>query len=48
MTRSSVDFPQPDGPTSVTNVPCGSVKETSLSAVTDSRSVMKRTVTLSQ
>ena len=44
-TRNSVDFPQPDGPSSVRNPPLGMVKLTRSSAVTTPRSVGKRTVT---
>ena len=44
-TRRSVDFPQPDGPSSVRKPPCATVMLTRSSAVTAPRSVVKRTVT---
>jgi len=47
-TRSSVDLPQPDGPSRERNPPCSTSKLTSCRAVTVRRSVTKRTVTLRQ
>src|SRR5215475_9500296 len=48
MTRRSVDFPQPDGPSRVRKLPRGIARSMFSSAVTVPRSVVKRTVTLSQ
>ena len=44
-TRSSVDFPQPEGPSRVRKPPRATVMLTRSSAVTAPRSVVKRTVT---
>ena len=46
--RSSVDLPQPDGPSRLRKPPRSTEKETFSSAVTVRRSVMKRTETLRQ
>src|ERR1700676_285475 len=45
MTRSNVDLPQPEGPSSVRKPPSANVSETFSSAVTDPRSLENRTVT---
>src|SRR5476649_1569405 len=48
ITRRSVDFPQPEGPSNVRKLPRGIVRSIFSSAVTVPRSVVKRTVTRSQ
>jgi len=48
ITRSKVDFPQPEGPSKVRKLPRGIVRSMFSSAVTVPRSVVKRTVTRSQ
>ena len=48
MTRSKVDLPQPDGPRRVRKPPRRTDKLTLSRAVTEPRSVTKRTVTFSQ
>src|SRR5262249_40514399 len=48
MTRSKVDLPQPEGPSSVRKLPRGMVRSMFSSAVTVPRSVVKRTLTRSQ
>ena len=48
ITRSNVDLPQPDGPSSVRKLPRGIARSMLSSAVTVPRSLVKRTLTLSQ
>jgi len=48
ITRSKVDFPQPDGPSKVRKLPRGMARSIFSSAVTVPRSVVKRTVIRSQ
>src|SRR5215469_14735275 len=45
MTRSRVDLPQPEGPSTVKRLPAATVSDTPSSAVTDCRLLTKRTLT---